>query len=322
MALNLTDKWVWDFWFAQDGPDYHIFYLQAPRAMRDEHLRHWHVSIGHAVSRDLRYWQILPDALVPSMEDEDAFDNYTTWTGSIIRYQGMWYLFYTGSKKGEQGRIQRVGLATSNDLIRWDKHPSNPLIKADSRWYELLDLEIWHEEAWRDPWVFWYDGAFHALITGRANHGPVDGRGVIAHARSLDLIQWDVLPPLTEPGEFGHMEVPQLIAINDRYYLIFSCGSAQLSARRRNRFGNISGSYYLYAESPLGPFRYLSDVPLIGDEPNSLYSGKIVPGPDEKWYLMAFRNYDRNGNFIGEITDPLPVHITADGRLSISVTMV
>ena len=85
MALNLIDKWVWDFWFAQDGPDYHIFYLQAPRALRDEPLRHWHVSIGHAVSRDLRHWQILSDALVPSVENEDAFDNYTTWTGSSLR---------------------------------------------------------------------------------------------------------------------------------------------------------------------------------------------------------------------------------------------
>lgn len=317
MSIYLSDKWVWDFWFAQDGADYHIFYLQATRALREEHLRHWHVSIGHAVSADLRQWQLLPDALAPSAENEDAFDSYTTWTGSIIQYRGLWYMFYTGSNRVEQGRIQRVGLATSTDLIKWEKHPSNPLIEADPQWYELKDLDIWHEQTWRDPWVFWHDGAFHALITGRANHGPADSRGVLALAHSLDLVQWEVLPPITKPGLFAQMEVPQIIAANDRYYLLFSCGSEQLSTQGRKRFGNRTGSYYLNGESPLGPFRYLSDELLIGDENGSLYSGKLVLGPDEKWYLMAFNNYDIDGNFIGGITDPLPVHISVDGRLNI-----
>jgi beta-fructofuranosidase len=317
MSIYLSDKWVWDFWFAQDGADYHIFYLQAPRALGDEYLRHWHVSIGHAVSSDLQHWQVLPDALAPSVEYKDVFDSYTTWTGSIIHYRGLWYMFYTGGNRVEKGRIQRVGLATSIDLITWEKHPSNPLIVADSQWYDLIDLDIWHEQAWRDPWVFRHNGAFHALITGRANHGPVDGRGVIAHARSLDLVQWEVLPPITKPGLFGHMEVPQLISANGCYYLLFSCGSKLLSSQGRNRFKNKTGSYYLCGEAPLGPFRYLSDEPLIGDENGSLYSGKFVQGPDDDWYLMAFNNYDKDGNFVGEITDPMPVHISEEGRLNV-----
>jgi beta-fructofuranosidase len=317
VSIYLSDKWVWDFWFAQDGADYHIFYLQAPRALGDEHLRHWHVSIGHAVSADLRHWQILPDALVPSTENEDAFDSYTTWTGSIIRYQGRWYMFYTGSNRVEKGRIQRVGLATSTDLIKWEKHPSNPLIEADPQWYELIDLDIWHEQTWRDPWVFRHKGAFHALITGRTNYGPADGRGVIAHARSLDLVQWEVLPPITKPGLFAQMEVPQIISANDRYYLLFSCGSEQLSNQGRNRFENRTGSYFLYGESSLGPFRYLNDELLLGDENGSFYSGKFVLGPDDDWYLMAFNNYDKDGNFIGGITDPMPVHISGDGHLTV-----
>ena len=61
--LSIPDKWLWDFWFAQDGPYYHIFYLQAPKSLSDEKLRHWHATIGHAVSEDLRNWEILPDAL-------------------------------------------------------------------------------------------------------------------------------------------------------------------------------------------------------------------------------------------------------------------
>jgi beta-fructofuranosidase len=173
MAFRLEDKWVWDFWFAQDEPDYHMFYLQAPRAVKEAEQRHWHASIGHAVSQDLKNWRVLPDALRPSIGDEKAFDSYATWTGSIIRDRGIWCMFYTGNNKAEQGRIQRIGLATSSDLIGWQKHASNPLIEVDSRWYEPLNLAVYHEQAWRDPWIFWHAGTFHALITGRANHGPI-----------------------------------------------------------------------------------------------------------------------------------------------------
>ena len=48
------DHWLWDFWFARDGDDVHVFYLQAPRSLGDPELRHHNATIGHAVSRDLR----------------------------------------------------------------------------------------------------------------------------------------------------------------------------------------------------------------------------------------------------------------------------
>ncbi len=30
--LALPDSWVWDFWFADDGELYHLFFLHAPKA--------------------------------------------------------------------------------------------------------------------------------------------------------------------------------------------------------------------------------------------------------------------------------------------------
>ncbi|MDX1520817.1 MAG: glycosyl hydrolase family 32, partial [Anaerolineae bacterium] len=175
MALRLADKWIWDFWLVQDEPDYHIFYLQAARSLEREVFRHFNVSVGHAVSTDLRRWEVLPDALQPSAGP--AWDDYTTWTGSIIKHQGLWYFFYTGTCRAERAWIQRIGLATSADLIHWQKHPDNPLIEADARWYEMLDLNVWEDQAWRDPWVFQHrdTGEFHALITARVKAGPPDG---------------------------------------------------------------------------------------------------------------------------------------------------
>jgi beta-fructofuranosidase len=321
MALELVDKWVWDFWLAQDGPDYHVFYLQAPRALQDERLRHWNVSIGHAVSQDLCRWEVLPDALRPSRAKDGAWDDYTTWTGSIIRHEGVWSLFYTGGAQAEQGLVQRIGLATSDDLIHWERHPANPLIVANPRWYELLDPDLWHDQAWRDPWVFRHPeaGDFHALITARVNHGPPDGRGAIGHARSDDLIHWEVLPPLAEPSDFGHMEVPQLTEINGRYYLLFCAVADVHSNHRRQRTGlkPVTGTHYLVADDPLGPFRFSTDEFLVGDEDGSLYAGKLVLGPDGKWVLLASHMFAPDGAFIGALSDPLSVRIAGDGNLSV-----
>ena len=317
MTLKLSADWLWDFWFGRDGDDYHIFYLHAPRSLGDPKLRHWNVSIGHAVSEDLFRWEVLPDALAPS--PTPAWDDYTTWTGSILRHNGLWHFFYTGTNRAEKGLIQRVGLATSNDLICWEKHPANPIIEADPRWYELLDLDAWHDLAWRDPWVFWQEDAFYALITGRVNHGPADGRGVIALAHSTDLIHWEVQPPLTDPGEFGQMEVPQLAEIHGRWYIFFNVTKNEFSVARLARSGvkRQTGTHYLVADHPLGPYTFHSDEFFAGDELGSRYSGKVIQNPQGEWVYMAFKLFAEDGQFVGELDAPRPINIASDGILSL-----
>ncbi|HZD58436.1 MAG TPA: hypothetical protein VE136_17010, partial [Anaerolineales bacterium] len=317
----LPDKWVWDFWLARQGQDYHIYYLQAPRSLGDPELRHWNVSIGHAVSQDLRNWQILPDALKPDTAS-GTWDNYTTWTGSVIQRDGLWHLLYTGTNREERGRIQRVGLATSEDLINWQKHPQNPLLTSSSSWYEEFGESSWHEQAWRDPWVFRHprDGRFYAFITARTRHGSSDGRGVIASARSDDLIHWEVMPPVTESGDYGHMEVPQWAEIGGRYYLLFCVTQDVFSGFRRKQvdLSVLTGTYYRLAGQPLGPFRTDTEKILRADASGSTYAGKMVKGPEGDWLFLCTHLYTPQGEFLGEIGDPLPIKVDEAGRLSVA----
>src|SRR5215213_6370282 len=139
MALRLPDHWLWDFWFARDGDDVHLFHLKAPRSLGDPELRHRHAAIGHAVSRDLRTWRVLEDALAPGPPGE--FDDLATWTGSVIRHHGRWHLFYTGISHADGPGIQRIGVASSDDLLAWERH--GLVLEADPAWYEPGD--------WRDP---------------------------------------------------------------------------------------------------------------------------------------------------------------------------
>lgn len=316
MALVLDDKWVWDFWFARDEDEIHIFYLQADRALKEEHLRHWHVSIGHAVTTDLIHWDILPDALHPSSDEAD-FDSYTTWTGSIIQRDGLWYMFYTGGKKSEGALIQRIGLATSSDLTTWHKHDKNPLIEASPEWYELLDLDAWHDQAWRDPYVFQADdGIYHAFITARKKEGLSDARGVVGHAQSHDLLTWQVLPPIAEVDDFGYLEVPQLINIGAYYYLIFSCPREYYSKARQSNGAGREAIHYMIGDSALGAFRYDGGA-LMPQLDAPIYSGKLIRGFDGGWYLMGFHNINADGEFVGTISDPIPLKISPDGRLSV-----
>lgn len=309
--FSLPDSWVWDFWTVEDEDRYHLFFLYASRALHDPEARHYRASVGHAVSDDLVSWERVADALVRS--DAPAFDDLATWTGSIIRHpDGTWFMFYTGATMTPAGNVQSIGAATSSDLMTWHKLPG-PLVRADARWYETLADGMWHDEAFRDPWVLADpDGnGWHLLITARANHGAADDRGVIGHAWSPDLLRWELRPPLSEPGQgFGQQEVVQPLTMGGQDFLIFNCLGGDLSAQRR--IGTTGGVWAAQAAGPLGPYDF-AGAQLLTD--SSQYVGKVVKllGTDDDHVLLAFNNEGPDG-FVGGIGDPRPIRAEA-GRL-------
>ena len=308
--LHLPAAWVWDFWLADDGDHYHLFFLKASRALIDPDKRHWRATIGHATSVDLTHWTEQQDALVPA--DGPSFDDLATWTGSIVKDPtGQWRMFYTGVNRDSSGLIQRIGTARSSDLVVWERHEPALVLEPDRRWYESLNDHSWPDEAWRDPWVFHseIDGLWHMLITARANTGDRDQRGVVGHATSADLSSWNVTAPLSHPGAgFGQLEVLQIENVDGRNVLIFSCLSSELSNERKAR-GERGGIWAVNIDSPLGRFR-IDEAYRIADE--SLYVGRLTPDRAGKWHLLAFRNTAPGGEWIGEITDPMPVTWTDD----------
>ena len=46
---------------------------------------------------------------------------------------------------------------------------------------------------------------------------------MLAHARSDDLVHWELGPPVTEPAGFGQLEVPQVHVIDGQPLLVFTC---------------------------------------------------------------------------------------------------
>lgn len=306
MVFSKRDHWVWDFWLADDGETHHLFYLHAPTSLGDPALRHRNASIGHATSSDLTDWEDHGPVLTAGPPGD--LDSSATWTGSVVRGDdGRWRMFYTGSvflSPHEIANVESIGVATSDDLFAWTKEPRLNL-QADPRWYELLTDRTWHEEAWRDPWVF-RDPAgegWHMLITARSRDGgDVRDRGVVGHARSSDLSEWIVQPPVSTPGSgFAHVEVPQFVSVDGRDILLFSCDAAHLAGRRS---GDTGGVWFTEAPSAAGPFDLASSTLLT---PESLYAGRVTTDRSGASVFLAFENVDAAGGFGGRVSDPYDI---------------
>jgi len=303
--LKLADAWVWDSWFVFDGHNHHAFYLKASRSLGDPDRRHRNPTVGHSVSEDLVTWTEVADAISPS--DSDAWDSWTTWTGSVVRAaDGVWWMFYTGTSREDSGDIQKIGAATSDDLMTWSKYEVSPLVEANDRWYEKLNYDLWHDEAFRDPWVFQESEDWHMLITARAGSGEPFDRGVVGHAKSRDLKTWELGPPLSKPAGFGQLEVLQLIEIDGKLVLLFSCDTNELSTALKEKFGQ-GGVFSLVVGSELGPFDISKAIRFPHD---SIYAARAVKH-DGLWYLLGFIGRQHQ-EFEGYICDP--IQVIADGK--------
>ncbi|WP_020076865.1 hypothetical protein [Cryocola sp. 340MFSha3.1] len=312
--LRLAASWVWDFWIADDGDRFHLFFLKASRALLDPDRRHWRATVGHATSTDLKNWTEHADALLP--DDAPAFDDLATWTGSVVRQDdGLWRMFYTAVSREDGGVAQRISSVVSDDLFTWRREPGRQVLEPDPRWYETAATRQWPDQAWRDPWVFHDGGMWHMLITARSIQGSPDDRGVIGHATSPDLRAWTVQPPLSSPGAgFGHLEVIQTAVVDGRAVGLFSCLGTELAEPGRPGDG---GVWAFPISSATGPFDTASAYRLTDER---FYVGRIVHDRAGQAQFLAFRNVDPETGWQGEIADPVPVHFEDDRLVVASAT--
>ncbi len=322
MVLALDDRWIWDAWYARAEGLWHAFFLQAPKALGDPELRHWNVSVGHAVSRDLRDWTHLGTCLAPA--GGPAWDDFTTWTGSVVAGpDGLWHLFYTGTCRAEDGLWQRIGHAVSDDLHVWRRVGEAPcldLLGPVARHYEAAHRAgHWHDRAMRDPWVMRDPGGGGWLMhfTARtAGAAEANAGGAIGLATSPDLWTWRLQPPVFS-GDFGQFEVPQVFSAAGRWYCLFCTAAEHWSAARAARPGGaVTGTHYLVGDGPRGPWRVAGGAFLDGALPGRRYAGRVLE-TEAGLSFLGFADRGADGGFLGHVTDPDPVEIDAAGRLAI-----
>ena len=237
------------------GDDLHLFHLTLPN----------HDVVQHAVSRDGLSWSPLPAALRTG--DPGACDDDQIWTMSVTpRPGGDGYLMlYTALATSDDGRIQRVAMARSDDLLHWTKLPTSAVIAADSRWYEA-DPGATGFVSWRDPKPVRIGNGYLATICARENQGPLPRRGCVGLLVSDDLRRWETRPPLFAPRRYWDLECPQLFRLGAqpdpaRWYL-----TAAIMEDRSQR--------YWTAHEATGPYH----VPPGGDllAPTGHYAARVT----------------------------------------------
>jgi beta-fructofuranosidase len=120
--------------------------------------------------------------------------------------------------------------------------------------------------------------------------------GTVGFATSPDLYTWTLQPPVYAGGMFGQMEVPQVFKAGRKWYMLFCTDGSHWSEAYKafNPEKPVRGTHYLIADDPLGPWIVETDNGLV---------------------FLGFLHDAADGSFIGQVSDPIPVRIDADGLL-------
>ncbi len=251
---------MWDTWLYQENNDYHLFFLQSEPEIN------WN-TIGRAVSHDLVHWQELPS--IPSKGEPGTWDENPTLTGTTIKVDSGYILFYGSDKDG-----QKIGTMFSSDLLHWKKNEPNPLLEPRPPHYTGSD--------WRDMFLYYNSSEemWHGFVCAQTPATLASGKtfisACIAHLTTKNFTEWKYLPPIYTNSDFSNLEVPEYFEMNGYHYLLFSnAGTVQnTSGREKAR-----GTYYVMSEKFEGPY-YLSSAPLLlgsGMERFDVYVGRTIP---------------------------------------------
>ena len=138
MTLRLADKWVWDFWLIQERSEHHIFYLQAPRERLEQPVFTPPPCLYRPRGLARFTHMARSPRRAPARHQREAGTTLRPGPGARSSTTAAGTCSIRESAAATKGLIQRIGLAVSDDLINWVKHPGNPVLEADPRWYDLL----------------------------------------------------------------------------------------------------------------------------------------------------------------------------------------
>jgi beta-fructofuranosidase len=212
---------------------------------------------GHISSLDLLNWEEHSIAI-----DNGAFgswDEQQCITGSIVKSPTGYHAFYTGM--GRSGPAILTALSTDLDI--WEKE-SMPVLERDNSLYR-------NDITWRDPHVFWNDDEqlWWMILCARQpwqESGAVEEPfpGVLALAKSADLQDWELFPPLWNPGYAKAIECPDMFQISTSLWmLVFFYHTTEIRL----------------ASSPYGPWlRGKEHAPTSFD----FFSGKTMADPERR----------------------------------------
>ena len=284
-AINYMPKHgsLWDHWLYRAGNEYHMYYLYDERTGADHTKPLW--LVGHAVSSDLVNWMEHP----PVLRSNESRGVTSIATGSVIDFGGRYAMMITDHARG-------LCLAWSDNLYTWEWQDNNPVLPVVGEWYETREQMRTNPKecaAWCDPYLFRIDGQndVYMLLNTRLREGDMFSRGCIALARSADMVNWTVLPPLLTPGIAARCETPQILCRGGKWYLIVSCHHRILADEfvASNDGERIHAAAFVFTSNRFdGEYRLCGDWHMFKDE--GCYICKVETAPEGGDYVLTIKD--------------------------------
>lgn len=295
--MQHPSRHVWDFWyyFDDEAKIFHIFYLNADRALVSSGQHHFFSCVGHATTADFNRidWG-----------DEDSFSilnpptghwaNTSIWSGDVIRVSNGYLMFYTSRDRSkDDGMTQTIGVAYSSNLSsqQWQIFQTKIIPKAGYQTKSLVnDLTI---HAWRDPFLFRRrsGGQIFMLTSAKLADNPIGRNGAIALLKVSDQDfapvisgqrEWNYLSPILNPACYPEMEVPQIYQTpQGDYELLFSTWAKNDFSPTTHQSGGLHGVTISNLWNPAGDSIDLSlsdpNFQVWLPEQSGLYACRVIP---------------------------------------------
>jgi len=154
-----------------------------------------HEQVGLALSRGGVFWDKCRGNPILTVGPEGSWDSVVAKLPVVVRGPDGFCLFYSGKNK----QTKQIGLATSQDLVHWEKHAANPVLSSrPGQWDKHLSTHP------APPYR--HDGRYLLLYRGMTGFYCDQGLGV---AVSEDLVRWrrltagPVIPTSEEIASFA-----------------------------------------------------------------------------------------------------------------------
>jgi predicted GH43/DUF377 family glycosyl hydrolase len=214
---------------------YESYDVQAPRLLKRRDGKYWSLYgcyprqggyelrpgyEGVAVSDDGLAWRRAKDQPILAVQDADcgAWEKDCIYQPWLVEHDGRFFDFYNAANGG----TEQMGVALSEDLLNWKRHPGNPIVRNRVEGYDAQfcsDGKVFRDG---DHWAMFYFGV------GR-------GGAHIMIAFSRDLLHWTAHPePLYKagghPGGLDRQYAHKISLVhnpkNDTFYMHYcACGN-------------------------------------------------------------------------------------------------
>jgi len=159
-------------------------------------------------------WRRDTDHPCVSLGPEGSFDDMHVFAPCVAYEDGEFHMWYSGSRGQVAGRVFRLGLATSEDGVRYTRHPASPVFSFGDEAHSILTPTLLRNP---DGSVRREDGKLQLWFTAADLRGG-GGRHTLRRSSSEDGVAWE--PPSAAQLEAAY--APTVLHVNGEYRLWYT----------------------------------------------------------------------------------------------------